>query len=487
MAQRNEFLWYLYSHSPPFARNWVVSRYSSKRGRVKFGARFHETLVDLTRTQWYENARLQQLQDEKLRRLAHYVVEFVPYYRDLFDRLELKASEIEGVSDLARLPVLEKSDVQDAGHDLFSNLFHDKAAYEDFLTSGTTGKPVLIRVSAEALQMEKAFTWLHRRWGGIEVGDITAAFVGFPLVPTRQSKPPFWVHDKSENRVMYSLQHLSRKNMRFYAESLARVAPRMIYGYPTAIFLVAQHLNDMGIRNIRPRAIFTASETLLDHQRAEIEQAFGCHILDWYGANELVANIVQCERGLYHVKQEYGVVEVLKRDGTPAGPGEKGDLIGTGLNNLAMPLFRYRVGDTIVPKAGVCDCGRGGPLVEQITGRVEDVIVTPDGRWLTRLDFIFKGLDFVEEAQLVQEERAELRVRVVRKEGFHVGIEQAITANLREMLGDEIRLVFEYMDQIPRTKSGKFRFVISKVELESKDPRQAGEVAGLVAEDDQTL
>ena len=222
----------------------------------------------------------------------------------------------------------------------------------------------------------------------------------------------------------------------------------------------------------------------MPHQRAEIEKAFSCRLMDWYGASEMVANIVQCEQGSYHIRPEYGVVEVLKADGSPALPGEEGTLVGTGLNNRAMPLIRYRVGDNVVRRAGICPCGRGGDLVEKITGRVEDVIVTPDGRWLTRLDHIFKGIHGVEEAQLVQEVPAELRIRLVRKPEFGPHDEQEILANLRSRLGNEINLKFEYLDQIPRTKSGKFRFVVSRVPLESGSGLQTGQVAGLAEEDE---
>lgn len=487
MVQGKKLAWFVYNNSPQFARNWMVTRFSSQRGRAKFGPRFHQVMADLTRTQWYSTQALADLQAEKTRRIVHYAYEFVPYYRDLFDSHGINPGQIQNQNDLSCIPLLEKADLQNHGPRLRSRLYLNFPGVEKFQSSGTTGKPVQVWVDNECLQIEKAFTWLHRSWAGVEFGDMTAAFVGFPLVPSRQKTPPFWVYDKSEFRVMYSLQHLSRANMPLYTDSLIQVAPRLIYGYPTAIYLVAQYLNEKGITSIRPRGIFTASETLMSHQRTEIEAAFGCPVMDWYGASELIANIVQCEHGSYHVKQEYGVVEILDHERNLASPGKQGALVGTGLNNLAMPLLRYRVGDNAIPRAGTCACGRGGPLVEQITGRVEDVIVTPDGRWLTRLDFIFKGLDRVEEAQLVQESPQELRVRVVRKPGYTDEDQKKITLNLRGRLGDEMRLEFEYLDQIPRTSSGKFRYVISKVSLASNDSRQAGEAAGIASEDDATL
>jgi phenylacetate-CoA ligase len=218
-----------------------------------------------------------------------------------------------------------------------------------------------------------------------------------------------------------------------------------------------------------------------------IEQAFGCHVFDWYGNVELVANIVQCEAGNYHIKPEYGVVEILNPDGSPSQPGQVGELVCTGLNNPAMPFVRYRVGDTAVRKEGPCPCGRGGRLVERITGRTEDVIVTPDGRYLSRLDFVFKGLLNVEEAQMIQETADHLRVRIVKRPGYTQQDTGRILANLRERMGTGINVDLEFVERIPRTASGKFRYVISKAPLDLAGARQTGEVLDLAPEEDRTL
>jgi phenylacetate-CoA ligase len=111
-----------------------------------------------------------------------------------------------------------------------------------------------------------------------------------------------------------------------------------------------------------------------------------------------------------------------------------------------------------------------------VTGRVEDVIVTPDGRWLSRLDFVFKGLDRVEEAQLVQDDPRRLLVRVVKRPGYTDGDERRVLANLRERMGDDMAISFAYLDRIPRTRSGKFRYVVSTVALGPGSVRQTGEL-----------
>jgi phenylacetate-CoA ligase len=487
MAFGNRITRWIYNHSPALAQNFMTTAYSRGRSRVKYGPRFYEYLTDLERTQWYANDQLRILQDEKVRRLMWYVAHHVPYYQALFQELGIRPQDIQSSDNLVCLPCLEKDTVQARLGDFRSLLYRNPHSVEHFQSSGTTGKALDVYVSLDCVQMEKAFTWLHRSWGGIKLGERLAAFVGFPVVPVRRRRPPFWVHDRVEDRMIFSLQHMSKANLPAYADQLTRFRPVFIAGYPTAIYLMALHLCDAGITSVRPKAVFTASETLLPHQRLVIEQAFGCKVFDWYGAVELIANIVQCERGNYHIKAEYGVVEILNPDGTPTPPGQIGELVCTGLNNMAMPFIRYRVGDTAVPKEGVCPCGRGGRLVEHITGRIEDVIVTPDGRYLSRLDFVFKGLMNVAEAQMIQDARDHLRVRIVRRPGYTEQDTAQILSNLRERLGNDIRIELEPVEHIPRTANGKFRYVVSKVPLDLAGARQTGEVLGLTAEEEKTL
>lgn len=479
MAFGNALTRWIYNQGPSALRDVMATEYSRRRSSAKYGLNFRQYLDDLERTQWYSARELQQIQDEKARRLVWHAARHVPYYVSLIGELGLRPQDIESSDDLGRLPLLERRTVQARLGDFRSSWCRDPSEVEHFQTSGSTGTALEVYVSRDCLQLEKAFAWQHRHWGGVTLGDRAAQFVGFPVIPVGRKRPPFWVHDRIENRLFFSLQHMSRANLPLYADQLADFRPAFVAGYPTALYLMALYLCDAGVPTVRPRAVFSASETLLPHQRHVIEEAFKCPVFDWYGAVELVANIVQCERGNYHIKEEYGVVQVLNADGTPTPPGQIGELVCTGLNNFAMPFIRYRVGDTAVPKEGVCPCGRGGRLVERITGRTEDVVVTPDGRYLSRLDFVFKGLTNVEEAQLIQDASDHLCIRIVPRPQFNEQDMARILSNLRERLGDEMRVEIEPVECIPRTASGKFRYVISQVPLGLPGAQQTSELLGL--------
>jgi phenylacetate-CoA ligase len=316
------------------------------------------------------------------------------------------------------------------------------------------------------LQREYAYFWAHNHWGGIRRGMRVATFAGHPVAGPSQRHPPFWAHSWHDNEVFFSSQHLSETNLPHYVARLRRFRPEMIHGYPSSIYLLALFVRDRGVHDIRPRAVFTGSETLFEKHRDAIYEAFGVRPLNWYGNSEMIGNIVECEGGRMHIRELHSVLEVLDEDGLPVEPGGTGELVCTSLGNRAMPMFRYRIGDRVtLASTEQCVCGRGGRLVAEVQGRDEDVIVTPDGRHVGRLDHIFKDLVQVAEAQVVQTEVAAVILRIVRRAGYTEADSRKILAEARLRLGDAIRIDLQFVDRIPRAANGKIRFAVSSVPI----------------------
>ncbi len=323
-------------------------------------------------------------------------------------------------------------------------------------TSGTTGTPLTVRFTKEYHQMEMAFRWRHKAWGDCPYLSSGAYISGHAVVPPNQKQPPYWREDRIEKRLLCSSYHLTPVNLPGYLDALTDFAPDFVHGYPSSVYLLAKQMMDNGIATPRPRAVFTASETLLDFQRSVIERAFGTKAFNWYGTTEFTNNIIECAQGSLHQRPDYGVLELLG-DGT---------MIATGLNNRAMPLIRYKVGDRATRGGGTCACGCAFPLIKRIEGRVEDYVRTPDGRLIGRLDHLFKDVQHVREAQIVQTRLDELVLRIVRAEGFSGKDEQVILKEAHLRLGDSMRIRFEFVDTIERTAGGKFRFIVSQLPRE---------------------
>ncbi len=453
----------LYYRCPNGLKECITLAYSFQQRRRRFGGAFAPFLSELERN---AHRTPQELAEDQLARLQFtlgHAAASVPYYRSLFAELGFDPAGVVEVGDLGRLPLLDKETVREQ-HDRLIAMSGAGPAIPNH-TSGTTGKGLHLLMSLEGYQRSYACAWFHYGWNGIRRGDRVATVAGHPVAAPDDMHPPFWIHDRLERELLFSSQHLMPDTLPSYADALAGFQPTLLRGYPSSIYLLALHLREAGREDIRPRAVYTSSETLFDHQRRVIEEAFGCQAFSYYSNAERVAHILQCAMGRFHVVTETCIVEVLNPDGTPTGPGHEGELVCTSLINPAMPLIRYRIGDTGTVAEGECRCGLHTPTLSSITGRVEDIVVTPDGRHVGRLDHAFKDMLNVREAQIVQENVDSILVKIAPRDGFGPSDERAIVAELRLRLGPQIGIRFEIVDRIPRLANGKFRFVVSKVPL----------------------
>lgn len=309
-----------------------------------------------------------------------------------------------------------------------------------------------------------AFRWRQRFWAGIKFKDWGAYFAGHPIVPITQKKPPFWRIDCSEKRVLFSSYHMGWNTLNYYVNELIKLKPAFIQGYPSSLYLLAVYLMKNNVNEIHPKAIIVSSETLFDHQREVIEKAFNSKVFNYYGNAESVAAIGECRYGSLHIWMDYGIVEIINKNGDDAKPGEGGVIIATGLNNKAMPFIRYKTDDiAILSEKRNCPCGCKFPIVDSIIGRVDDCILTPDSRYIGRLDHIFKDVKGVVEAQLIQTRLGSVTLKIIRDDNFTTRDLQKICKKFHNRVGESTSLKIEYVDEIPRLPNGKFKFVISQL------------------------
>jgi len=248
-----------------------------------------------------------------------------------------------------------------------------------------------------------------------------------------------------------------------YIDEIHRTEAAYAQGYPSSLHLIARAMLDAGrpLPQGRLRAIFTSSESLLAFQRSDIEAAFGAPIRDRYGASELAVSMSECEQGRLHVDMEFGIVEVEVEQ--ESEEWVRGPLLVTGLSNEATPFLRYRIGDVGTRSKLRCPCGVKGDVFLDVDGRIEDFVVTPDGRRVGRLDHIFKDQLDVAEAQILQEDVDSIEVRVVPQPKFDTQAEERLREEIRSRLGEVIRIEVRVVDEIPREANGKFRAVKSAV------------------------
>jgi phenylacetate-CoA ligase len=176
----------------------------------------------------------------------------------------------------------------------------------------------------------------------------------------------------------------------------------------------------------------------------------------------------ECEQGRLHVSPDVAVVEILHPDGSPCLPGEAGEVVTTGLMRTYQPLIRFRLGDMAMWDAESCPCGRQMPVIKEVIGRIEDVVIGPDGRQMVRFHGIFVNQPHVREGQIIQESLDLIRVNVVGTDGFSPNDVNDITRRIQQRLGERVNVRVELVSDIPRTKAGKFKAVISRLNKSEK-------------------
>lgn len=460
MRYGSSILYNIYNYSPQCLKNSFASYYGYLQRRKRYGKYYRQYKSFLHKSQYWSNKEIQKKQISVTIDFINYALSNIPFYQNNSDY----PKKIEEEGQIYQLPIITKQNVRQ-NLTSFYGINLRNAIWNH--TSGTTGSAIIFPINKECFQKEYAFRQLHYNWGkvSLEDRDRIAIISGHPVTQIERTLPPFWVNDYFNNWLYFSSYHLSWTNLKFYIAQLEKFKPQMIHGYPSSLFLLAQGYKKYGSGTIKLKSIFSSSETLLDYQRKIIEENFGVNVFNWYGTSEMNANIVECDKGELHLKLEHSFVEIINKNDKYCLPGESGRIISTNVGNTLFPLIRYDNGDvvTIAKNSEKSICGRSGIIIKEISGRIEDYIYTSNGRAIGRLDHIFKNTLNVKEAQIQQDQIGEIVIRVVKGERYSNSDEKLILNEARLRLGSNMKIKFEYTNDIQRTANGKFCFIISNI------------------------
>jgi phenylacetate-CoA ligase len=393
----------------------------------------------------------------RLRELTTRAAERIPYYQRAFGELGFRPDRLDSFDDWRKLPLLDKDAVRSHFDDLKSNDAHSLGAVP-CTTSGSTGTAMTFLLDRDVNMAAFALFW--RVWSmcpSWHIGKRQVSLSGY--------SGGKWEYQWKARVLALSSFHLSRESVGEFAGLIKSYGPKFLRGYPSSLYLFARLLDEAKL-SVKFPFVFSGAETLLPFQRARIEQTFGCRLIDHYSHWERCGSICECMYGRLHAENDYGFHEIIDAGGQPAKPGEIGKLVATSLHNRAMPLFRYDTRDLAVWSAETeCPCGSRFPIIERIVGRIEDVVLTPEGRLVGRLDAALKYSPHIRLAQLIQESTDLLRVLLVCDAEYNeLDDEGPLLRELRARLGEAIEIRIEKVADIPRTPGGKLRFVVSKVD-----------------------
>ena len=455
----------IYYHSPILIQNLLLNFKSLELYHERYGRKFREKYVEFEKNQWLSKSDLENRQSKELVKLIRHAYETVPFYHARMKKIKLKPDDFKGLDDLYKLPILTKDDIKTNFDNLISTNIKKRVLRHGH-TSGTTGSPLNVCYDIATCVVHHVVDWRQKSWAGLTYGEPFASLQGRIIVPLDQKKPPFWRKNYINNQLFLSSFHLAEENIASYFQKLSKDNIQFVEGYPSNLYILAIYLAKKG-RVFPLKGVLTSSETLFRNQRELIEKVFCCKVFDFYGMAERTVFATECQKHSgHHLNMDYGITEFLDSNNEPVELGRLGGIVATSLHNYAMPFIRYRTNDSCSLKINSCSCGREFPLMEDVATKNESIVTLHDGRLISPsvLTHPFKPMKNIIESQIVQESLNLLRVKIVVNKLFSVKEEKQLVAAFTERLGREIKIEIEYVGSIPRTDSGKYKWVVSKIE-----------------------
>jgi phenylacetate-CoA ligase len=466
----------LYPYAPVWLQNVGISLYGFEYRRERMAGNYHKYVNGFQERDRCSAAVMGAYVDAQLQRMLTLAFRHVRYYTQKWTALGITPGEVARftTADLDKLPLTPKKDLR-VDPDSFIATDIPARKLHRYYTSGSTGTPILAVCTSDGHRQFIASREVRSfQWAGSSIRHPRAMIGGRMIVPYANASRPFYRFNRAERQVYFTAYHISPQNASNYVEGFNRYRPQLLTGYAHSHFILARLMLDQGLSlDYKPEAIVLSSEKLTPEMKSVIQQAFGARAYEEYGAVEQCVLGTECEYGSLHISPDFGVVEILDSSGKPVPPGVEGRIVCTSLTNDAQPLIRYEIGDVGAWSTSECPCGRNQlPVLKELVGRLEDMVIGPNGTAMVRFHGVFINLPHVLEGQIIQEALDLLRVRVVAMDGFGPEDENLIRRRITmERLGN-VRVEIERVDELERTERGKFRAVISRL-----TPEQFGKPA----------
>jgi phenylacetate-CoA ligase len=420
---------------------------------------------ELQRSQWFSREQLEALQLTRLRALLTHASVHSPWHVASWRTQGLELSQLQSLADFQRWPVVDREAVR-AQHEQIRASGAGRGLIAK-ATGGSSGVPVHFYISEESNQRRMA-AW-DRGYGWAGAGAGTRQWLLWGVAPSSTAgwrKHKQAGYDRLYRRTTCSCFDLSEASVPEFAASLARTRPDAIVAYTNSLYQFARMLEAQRLVPFSPGSIVVGAEKLHPFQREVIERVFRAPVFETYGSREFMLMAAECDQhqGL-HLTMEHLLVEVLDDEGAPVPAGVTGNVVVTDLTNFGMPFVRYATGDQARAADHACTCGRGLPLLSEITGRTVEIITTRSGQQLTGLFFphMFKELPSVRQFQVVQEELDRISIKLVATPEWNVRDETWLRQEISAATNNELTVDLEIVASIALTPAGKLQPVLSRI------------------------
>ncbi len=433
-------------------------------GRNYFKALRYEKFLE--KTQYWSDDDLDNLRNVKFQKLIKHCYYNIPYYKNLMDNQNLSIDSIKKITDITKLPILSKKDINENRELLLAtNYKKNRVRFES--TGGTTGNPVRFARDLVNEFRVDGNNWRFWKYASYIPGQSVALFWGNEIellkIGTLREKLKLFM----DNTKVLNFFDLSDDRIKNYSNYLNKSKPQIIRAYASAIFFYVQYCKQNNIEiSYCPKCIILTADKIYDTQKKIIENYFKCETFEEYGCREfsIMAHECKMHQGL-HLAEELFVFEILNHSTNSCHFIGRGELVVTPLFNYAMPLLRYRLGDEVEIVSEKCSCGRNLKIIRNIKGRIADFIITKSGKYIHGEFFshLFYESEHVIQFQVQQYEEGNIIIYVVVRSEESIPELKRIQTDINKIFCVDLKVSFMIVDEIQLSPSGKRRPVVSHI------------------------
>lgn len=421
-------------------------------------------LSELEESQYWPEERLLNLQRDRLKILLIHAFENTIFYKKRFNDSGFNPYTFKYMDELLGIPILTKDQIRENVKGMIARNYRDDEIHLSE-TGGTSGVKMRFYRDNKCLSKKEAAIHRFGKWTGWDIGEymglVWPAHQDFIGCHTWKSKIK---NEFYRRQVIFPAAIIDDRMCEAYVRELLKKRPSMILAFSSPIHELARYMEKKGIDDVYLKGIISTGEPFYEHQRKLVSKVFHCDVFDSYRSREAGPMAQECEahQGM-HINAEYLYIELDNNQKTRPDEGEStGEVVVTDLLNYGMPLIRYNMGDMAVMKKTSCTCGRGLPMIDRIVGRSLDVFVTPEGKLISTIALVMYLVNgapgLIGQMQVIQNTSDHLTFLMTKDPLPTKTVMDHQKKIVAMLFGDEMKITYEFVDDIPREKSGKYLF-----------------------------
>lgn len=413
-------------------------------------------------------------QEKNLRRLIRLAYNNSDFYRGIFEKNSLKPCDIQKLSDLDKLPIVTKSDLQAAGIGVATS--RKLQSITERTTGGSTGSPLVVYANNTFYAKDKANTYHYVNQYGESIFKSKSVRIYGNKVLDINGEQTLFAYNAEGNRLEVNVFMVAIENIHRLYNEFKRHSPKYIHGRASAVIsmtklMIHENINgiDIGIKNI-----FVDGENVRRSEQDLIENYFNAKLVNVYGHTEGSLFGFPCRHtSKFHYQPVTGIIQIVQ-DPEKFGLDKsfRGTAVVTGLNNFFMPFIRYATGDYVSKLEKGCSvCGHSYFVSNSLIGRAGQVIYDAEFREipLASLMYNYDDVDWgkVKHWQVVQNEPGKIELTICPIVGLSDSDEKNLLGDLYKQLQVlsggivEIQIKIGTIEPNPR---GKIRDLIQNIE-----------------------